>query len=238
MGLGRARTLRIGRHLLAIQLLALVALAIGGARPAHAEVGPPAPPDCPLDPPAGYVCVPGPSAEFVFQGVGDDLNATPPTRCTVRMEGATPAGRVQFRTSNVCDHRLRVVTIDTRLENAKGTAVAYGPQAHCHILAGDVDCGLYRLSSAGEITNYAVATEYTQVATVRLLLIDTDHDPWAVVPVGTSPNPDEPCAPGRPEVTCELRLPIGAGRNAPGVPEHPPTPGEVCDVAVPKYCPL
>lgn len=172
---------------------------------------PPPEPDCPLDPPPGLICRPGPSAVFAFVGADTNGHAT---HCEVRLFGATPPDQnggeaIQFRTTAICSAGMRNVTIDTRLLNTLQASIANGPQAYCHEFVTGAGCGTSSMSSTGGIGGQP-AGEYTQVATVRLALREGPGDPWVAVEGTTPPGSSETCAPGGYVTRCELRLPIPA----------------------------
>jgi hypothetical protein len=172
---------------------------------------PPPEPDCPLDPPPGLICKPGPSATFAFVGADANGNAR---HCEVTLFGATPPDQnggeaIQFRTRNICSGGMRNVTLDTRLVNTLQTTIANGPQGYCHEFVTGAGCGTAVLSSTGGIGGQP-AGEYTQIATVRLALREGSLDPWVVVEGTTPAGSAETCTPGTYVTRCELRLPITA----------------------------
>jgi hypothetical protein len=174
---------------------------------------PPAPPDCPLDPPEGYVCTPGPSDRFAFVAGNTSAPTDGDTTCNVDLEGATPPNQegyttIQWRATAQCDRALRVVTVDTRLLR-NGFEGPHGTTGHCHMLAGQPDCGLFPIRSEGEDV-WGPAAAFVVVARVRLVLNEPGAgDPWVVTP-GASPAGGTSCAPGGPEITCEVELPIAS----------------------------
>jgi hypothetical protein len=188
----------------------LLAMTFGTAS-AQAQFDPPPPPNCPLDPPDGLICAPGPKATYVFEGAAANT-ANPTTKCEITLEDAVPAdqegtGRVQWRTRSQCDRILQVVTIDTKLLNTQQAQVGTGNTGHCHVLATDPNCGLTPQVSGGDVSGLPVG-EYTQVATVRLVLREPGApDPWVVSATPGAANPTA-CLPGDFEVICELRLSV------------------------------
>lgn len=183
------------------------------------DPGPPPPePDCSLDEsPPGYLCKPGPSVSYDFVGVDTTRGTDAKTICTVTMRGATPPDQefgeqIQFETSAKCDHVVRSVTIDTRLQNPVLTDIAFGTQGRCHQFT-DPNCGLSAVGSRGSAAGWGPGV-YHQVAIVRLALPEENAgDPWEIIPPGTTPAGSpmgEECKPGSWVVRCELRMEIEA----------------------------
>ena len=237
---GRAAALhRRQLHARAIgAVIALAAMVVGlsvAAPSAQAQDDlPPTPPSCPLDPPPGLACTPGPKEAFVFEAVdprkpaGQVLN-----RCVVTLEGATPPdpygnANVQFRTRNQCEQPLRAATVEAKLFKADmQTQIASGPAASCHALTA-TPCTTGILESRGESSGRPTGV-YIQRAYVRLVLDEPGSpDPWVVV-AGEPADTPTSCTPGGVEVRCHLKLAIPVG-PAPDLP----APGD--PVTVPALC--
>jgi hypothetical protein len=172
---------------------------------------PPPEPDCPLDPPPGLICKPGPSVLYEYEGAA--ANGTT-TNCAVWLYGATPPDQnggeeIQFRGRARCNQAMRNISVDTRLLGPLLGPIASGPTGYCHEFSGAGCPASLLVGSTGGISGRG-AGEYTLVVTVRLALREGTLDPWVVTPGVTPPGSAEACKPGTYVTRCELRLVIPA----------------------------
>jgi hypothetical protein len=139
-------------------------------------------------------CKPIASQTFTFVGADPGKPNDPDTTCMVTLDAANPAGRLQYRATNVCEttsmtkSRVKSVTLDTRLLNPNGSQKDVAAQVGC---LHTERCGLDPLTTGftGSTLFADGIGAHTQETIVRITLNEpTDVDPW----LETDPRADTP----------------------------------------------